>query len=298
MEKCYFTNSENNKVYYLKWAVEGAKCAVVISHGMVEHPGRYNDFAAFLNKNGIAVYGIYHIGHGEDAEHLGHMGEGDFARCGSNLHELITLAKEETGLPVILFGHSMGSFISQHYVTRYKDIDALILSGSTKAAGIAKMGAAVATVLNALSRDKTKPSYFMNMMAFGSYNKKFADKRSPFDWLSRDCKEVKKYVEDPLCGSICSIGFFKNLTVGMATMGKKEFISKVDTSLPIYIQGGSMDPVSDYGRGLYALKKQYDDLGVSRVELTVYEGARHEILNETNKSEVYENTLNFINSVC
>ncbi len=298
MEKCFFTNSEGEKVYYLKWAADSAKCAVVISHGMVEHPARYGDFAAFLNGNGISVYGIYHIGHGEDAEHLGHMGEGDFVRCVSNLHGLVTLAKSETELPVILFGHSMGSFISQLYVTRYRDIDALILSGSTKAAGIAKMGAAVASVLNALSRDKTKPSYFMNMMAFGSYNKKITDKRSVFDWLSRDYKEVKKYVDDPLCGCICSIGFFKNLTVSMATMGKKELISQVDTALPIYIQGGSMDPVSDYGRGLYALKKQYDGLGVSRVELTVYEGARHEILNETNKAEVYENTLKFINSVC
>lgn len=296
MEKKYFTN-DSGKVYYLKWTAENAKCAVVISHGMVEHPARYDNFARFLNKNDITVYGIYHIGHGEDAEHLGHMGEGDFGRCIDNIHGLVTLAKEETSLPVILLGHSMGSFMSQLYVTKYHDIDALILSGSTKAAPIAKIGAVVAKVLYTFSRDKTKPSFFMNAMAFGSYNKKFEEHRSVFDWLSRDCKEVKKYVDDPLCGTICSIGFFKNLTGAMAEMGKTELIRNVDTSLPIYIQGGSMDPVSDYGRGLIALKKQYDDLGVERVEFTMYDGGRHEILNEINRAEVYENTLAFINSV-
>ena len=296
MEKKFLT-SENGKIYYLKWEAEAPRCAVVISHGMVEHPARYDAFARFLNKNNITVYGIYHIGHGEDAEHLGHMDEGDFGRCIDNLHALVTLAREETSLPVILLGHSMGSFMSQLYITKYKDIDALILSGSTKAAPIAKFGAVVAKVIYAFSRDKKSPSFFMNAMAFGSYNKKFEEHRSAFDWLSRDCKEVKKYVNDPLCGAICSIGFFKNLTGAMAEIGKDELIRSVDTSLPIYLQGGSMDPVSDYGRGLTALKKQYDDLGVKRVELTVYEGARHEILNETNKAEVYENTLAFINSV-
>ena len=296
MEKKFLT-SENGKVYYLKWEAEAPRCAVVISHGMVEHPARYDAFARYLNENNITVYGIYHIGHGEDALHLGHMDDGDFGRCVDNLHVLVTLAKEETCLPVILLGHSMGSFMSQLYVTKYHDIDALILFGSTKAAPIAKIGATVAKVLHAFSRDKTAPSFFMNAMAFGSYNKKFSEHRSVFDWLSRDCKEVKKYVDDPLCGAICSIGFFKNLTGAMAEMGKADLIKNVDTSLPIYIQGGSMDPVSNYGRGLLALKKQYDDLGVKRVDFTMYDGARHEILNETNRCEVYENTLAFINSV-
>ena len=295
MEKKFFEN-KNGRVFYLQWAVEDPVCSVVISHGMVEHPARYDDFARFLNNNRIAVYGIYHIGHGEDAKQVGHMDEGDFDRCIENLSSLIEIAREN-GAPVILLGHSMGSFMAQHYITRYKNIDALILSGSTKAAPIAKAGAIVSKVLNAFSRDKSKPSYFMNLMAFGAYNKAFPDPKSPFDWLSRDCRQVKKYVDDPLCGAICSIGFFTNLTGAMATMGKKENIEKIDRALPIYIQGGSMDPVSDMGKGLYALKKQYDELGVQRVELTVYEGARHEILNETNKDEVYENTLRFINSV-
>ena len=297
MEKKQFLNREGKKVLYLYWQTAAPRAAVVISHGMVEHPARYDDLAKFLADSGIAVYGIYHIGHGPEAEVLNHMGEGDFDRCVENLHELVQLAAAETGVPVILLGHSMGSFLSQLYVTKYHDLAGLILSGSTRAAPVAKMGAVVATVLTALSKDKSRPCPFMNTMAFGSYNKAFPNARTDFDWLSRDTQQVDKYIADPLCGGICSVSFYKNLTCGMARMGKSERIQKVCKDLPVYIQGGSMDPVSAMGKGLYALRDQYTALGLSRVELDVYDGARHEIFNEINREEVYRNTLAFINSV-
>jgi len=297
MEKKSFLNKDGQQVFYLHWQVSEPRAAVVIAHGMVEHPARYDDFATFLTDSGIAVYGIYHIGHGPDTPHLNHMGEGDFDRCVDNLHCLVQLAAKETGAPVILLGHSMGSFLSQLYVTRYKGLAALILSGSTKAAPVAKVGAVLATILTALSKDKTKPSPFMNNMAFGAYNKAFPNPRTDFDWLSRDNAQVDKYIADPLCGGICSISFYKNLTCGMAEMGKPDLIRNVPKELPVYIQGGSMDPVSDMGKGLLTLRDQYTALGLSRVELTVYEGARHEIFNETNRAEVYRNTLAFIDSV-
>jgi len=297
MEKRNFLNKEGKTVFYLHWPVRNAVAAVVIAHGMVEHPARYDALATFLADGGIAVYGIYHIGHGPDAEILNHMGEGDFDRCVENLHALVQLAAGETNAPVILLGHSMGSFLSQLYVTRYDDLKGLILSGSTKAAPIAKMGAVIATVLTALSRDKTRLSPFLNAMAFGAYNKAFPDARTDFDWLSRDPEQVDKYIADPLCGGVCSISFYKNLTCGMARMGKADAVRNVPKDLPVYIQGGSMDPVSDMGKGLLQLRDQYKALGLSRVELDVYDGARHEIFNETNRMEVYRNTLAFIRSI-
>ena len=297
MYKRSFVNPAGDPVYYLHWNAENPKAAVVIAHGMVEHPARYDDFATFLNENSIAVYGICHIGHGEDAKILRHMDAGDFDNCIENIQSLVGIAREETGVPVLLLGHSMGSFMSQLYVTRHHDLDGLILSGSTKASAIAKVGAVLASVLCALSANKTKPSPFMNAMAFGAYNKAFPDAKTDFDWLSRDEKQVAKYVADPYCGGVCSISFYKNLTCAMANMGKEKYIRNISKALPIYIQGGSMDPVSDMGKGLYALKEQYDTLGIRRVELTVYEGARHEIFNEINKDEVYRNTLAFIQSV-
>lgn len=297
MKKKYFVNSEDSRVFYLQWTIETAVASVVIAHGMVEHPARYHDFALFLNSKGINVYGIYHIGHGKDAKILNHMEKGDFDRCIANIHELVTLVRKRTGCPVILLGHSMGSFMSQLYMTRYDDLDGCVLSGSTKANLLAKAGAVLARIMYIFSRNRAKPSPFMNAMAFGAYNKAFQNPKTEFDWLSRDEKQVDKYIRDPYCGGVCSIGFFMNLTGGMAAMGRKKYIKNINPNIPIYIQGGSMDPVSDMGKGLYSLKKQYDDLGVLDVRLTVYDGARHEILNEKNKEEVYNNTWDFIASV-
>lgn len=297
MEKKLFRNAAGEQVTYLHWNVIGPRAAVVIAHGMVEHPARYDDFASFLNANQISVYGICHIGHGEDAKVLNHMDKGDFGRCVANLNYLVKLAKAESRAPVILLGHSMGSFMSQHYITRYHNLDGLILSGSTTASPLVKVGAVLAKILCALSPDKTRPSPFLNNMAFGSYNKAFPDAKTDFDWLSRDEEQVQKYIDDPLCGGICSVSFYQNLTAGMASMGKPALLDKISKDLPIYIQGGGMDPVSENGKGLYSLKQQYDALGIKRVKLDVYPGARHEILNELNRDEVYHNTLNFILSI-
>lgn len=297
MEKRMLKNAAGEQVFYLQWRVPAPRAAVVIAHGMVEHPARYDDLASFLNANQISVYGIYHIGHGEDAEILNHMGKGGFDRCISNLNYLVKLARSESRAPVFLLGHSMGSFMAQHYITRYDNLEGLILSGSTTASALVKAGAILAKVMCAFSRNKTKPCPFLNSMAFGSYNKAFPDAKTDFDWLSRDEQQVQRYIDDPLCGGICSVSFYRNLTAGMASMGKSSLLKKINKDLPIYIQGGSMDPVSDMGKGLYSLKQQYDALGIKKVKLDVYPEARHEIFNERNRDEVYHNTLAFINSI-
>lgn len=297
MEKKMFKNAAGEQVTYLHWNVFAPRGAVVISHGMVEHPARYEDLALFLNANAIAVYAICHIGHGEDAKILNHMDKGGFDRCIANLNYLVKLARAECRAPVVLLGHSMGSFMAQHYITRYNNLSGLILSGSTTASPLVKVGAALAKILCFFSSDKTKPSPFLNNMAFGSYNKAFPDAKTDFDWLSRDREQVEKYVDDPLCGGICSVSFYQNLTAGMASMGDPRKLARINKNLPIYIQGGDMDPVSDMGKGLYSLKMQYDALGIRQVRMDVYPGARHEIFNEINRDEVYRNTLAFISRI-
>lgn len=295
MKEKVFLNSYKEETHYLEWTIEDAKASVVISHGMAEHPERYDDFAKYLNKNGFNAYAIYHIGHGKFAEIKGHMPEGGFDKCVSNLNDLVEFVKKETKKEAFLLGHSMGSFLSQLYVERYHNIKGLILSGSSAATPLMKIGKAVASLVCGLAKDKTAPSPFMNSMSFGSYNKAFAPNRTEYDWLNRDEKEVDKYVADPLCGFICSKSFFKGMCTGLATMGKKENIEKVSKDLSILIHGGSMDPVSDQAKGLYALEKQYKDFGLKDISLFVYDGARHEIYNEINKAEVYKNSLDFFN---
>lgn len=295
MEERNFINSINEQVHYLSFEILNAKANVVISHGMVEHPIRYKHLANYLNENNINVYVIYHIGHGKHAKVLNHMGKNEFDRCIDNIYQLIENVKENK-LPTFLLGHSMGSFMSQLYITRYDNIDGLILSGSTASSFISKVGAIIASIIYAFSSNKEKPSKFMDSMAFGGYGKAIKNARTKFDWLSRDEIQVDKYINDPYCGGVCSISFYKNLTNAMAKMDRRKYINKINKKLPIYIHGGSDDPVSNMSKGLVKLYQQYQKLNVEDVSFDIYQGARHEIYNETNKDEVYKNTINFINN--
>lgn len=295
MERFHFINRTNDKVYYLKWGITAPKAVMVISHGMIENPERYDHLANYLNESGISVYAIYHIGHGEVAEVLNHMGEGDFDKCISNLNELVELVRaEEKDTPVVLFGHSMGSMMSQHYITRYRNIDGLILSGSTVSGLLFKAGAVLASVVTALTKDKTKPCRFLYKIAFGMYNNHFKNPRTEFDWLIGNEEEVDKYLANPYCGGVCSASFYKNVMIGMATMGEKNRLNKIDRKLPIMIHGGEQDAVSDMAKGLYQLYNQYKVIGVEDVELRIYSGMRHEVHNEKDRDMVYENIRGFV----
>lgn len=298
MVRYNFKNKTDDSVYYLKWETASPKAILVIAHGMMEHPERYDHLAKYLNDNNIGVYAIYHIGHGETAEVLNHMAEGDFDKCISNLNELVELVKQENdGLPVILLGHSMGSMMSQHYITRYRNIDGLILSGSTKSKLLFKAGSVLSAIATAFAKDKTKPCKPLFKIAFGMYNKNFKNPRTEFDWLCGNEEIVDQYLADPYCGGICSASFYKNVMTGMATMGEKKRLKNIDKNLPIFIYGGACDAVADMGKGFYALEKQYKKLGVKKVKLTVYPGLRHEVHNEKNNGPVYRNIVRFVDAV-
>lgn len=286
--------SLNNKIInYVSWEVLNPEKIVVISHGMAEHPERYNDFALYLNKRNISVYGIYHIGHGRFANKLGHMDYGDFSLCIDNINELIEHIK--INVPIILIAHSMGSFIGQLYIEKYHNIDGLVLSGSTKSNGMFKIGKHITSLVCKCSKDISKPSKILDKLSSVFFNLKIKNSNTTFDWLSNDEQEVKKYIEDPYCGFVCSKGFYMNLTFGASEMGKTKLLNNIDKRLPILILGGSNDPVSNYGKGLNGLYKQYCKLGCKNVSLKIYPGSRHEILNETNKYSVYEEILLFLN---
>ena len=294
----YFDSCGKGKNHYCRWTPEGEiKGILQIVHGIAEFVERYDDFANYLTTEGYLVVAEDHMGHGKSIEGgstQGFFHGGWFAAVDDTYKLMQDTMAAHPGVPYVLFGHSMGSFMAQHSLTRYTDLDGLILSGSTTASPLVKVGAILAKLMCLFSIDKTKPSPFLNAMAFGSYNKAFPDAKTDFDWLSRDAQQVQKYIDDPLCGGICSVSFYQNLTAGMASMGKPALLAKISKDLPIYIQGGGKDPVSEMGQGLYSLKQQYDALQIRWVKLDVYPEARHEIFNELNRDEVYHNTLNFI----
>ena len=286
------TNYEN--IYVTNWLVDNPRAIVVISHGMAEHVERYDDFARFLNANDISVYGIHQIGHGRAIKDIkGHFEKGDFFHCADNLMTLIEQVKKDNpGKKIFLFGHSMGSFISQYYISTYHNIDGVILCGSNGPSFKDKLNNFGAHFLFLFANNK-KPGNLLNKMAFGSFNNAFKPNRTESDWLSRDENEVDKYIEDELCGFTCSVGFFKELLTGLSSLKKLQ--NKIPVDLPIFIISGDKDPVGGNGKGVTLLYNQYKDKAIKDLNMKLYEGGRHELLNETCKEEVKQDVLDWLN---
>jgi alpha-beta hydrolase superfamily lysophospholipase len=285
-----------------RWDPEGAPRAVVhVSHGMAEHARRYARFAKALNARGFVVYAHDHRGHGDSlvpassgGSHaplghapLGHMGHDDtFERAVEDLHRLLRDERaRHVGLPVALLAHSMGSFFAQRLVSAYpSDLDALILSGSNgPPPAIAAAGRAVAR-LERKRLGPTKASALLQKLSFGDFNKPF-EKRTEFDWLSRDPAEVDAYVNDPLCGFGISTQSWVDLLDALGGLTKYDALTHVAKALPIYVVSGDRDPVGGNGAGPKKLVDLYRAVGVTDVTLDLLPGARHEVLNETNRDE-------------
>lgn len=274
---------------------------VQISHGMSEEANRYERFATFLNNNGYIVYINDHRGHGNSAksiDHIGKLANKDSINCiVKDLYKLTCIIKEENkDLPIILFSHSMGSFASQKYIMEYgSEIDGVILSGTNGMHGIEiDLGLIVAKFMCKL-KGRDKKAYLIDKLVFGGFNKKFKPNKTEFDWLSRDEKEVKKYVDNEKCGVVFSNGYFYDLFNLFKEIRNINNIEKVDKNLPIYIFAGDKDPVGKFGKGIKKLYKNYKKVGIKDVEFKLYRDGRHEMLNEINNQEVMKDTLKWMN---
>lgn len=295
MEKGFFIQGNDGWQIYLRvWdQVENPLGIVQIFHGMAEHGGRYADFAKYLNSKGYIVYADDHRGHGlslGENKVLAYVGEDGFNNIVEDERIISLMIKEKyKGLPLYIFAHSFGSFIGQEYILRYSnEISGIILSGSAKQDGPEiKAGGFLASVQSSIFHD-WKPAKLLDRLSFGSYNDKVDNKRTKFDWLSRDQAQVDKYIEDDLSGYISPVNFYYNLFKGLKNLYKPERLKGINKDLPILILSGHMDPVGKYGDSLKELYKTYNDIGLKDVLLKLYQGGRHELLNEINKDEVYD----------
>ncbi len=276
--------------------VESPKGVVQISHGMAEHSSRYDDFATFLNSHGYIVFADDHRAHGETSKNASEKGIKGFHK-GDIYNDTVadevaitSYLKEQYGLPVVYLGHSYGSMIGQRYIEECKEHAGAILCGSAMMKGaLLNVGVCVSGAQYGLLGGE-KTGKMLDTLTFGNYNKPFKEE-GEFAWLSRDRKQVEKYLADEECGYVMSIAFFKYFLGGLKKSYKKENLAKIDLKKPIGIFSGDCDPVGGNGKLVKKLYEQYKDLGVEDVTLKLYEGARHEILNETNKEEVYEDFL-------
>jgi alpha-beta hydrolase superfamily lysophospholipase len=284
-----------------KWLVDDPKGILLILHGMSEHAARYEHFAHFLNTQSISVYAHDHRGHGRSKNgHCGHFSDVDgWELVVEDVKNHIALIKEErqneANIPFVILGHSMGSFITQEFILRYpKELSGVILSGSDGSPDIlARIGRYVAR-LERLRKGGRGISTILNKLSFEDFNKAFAPNRTRSDWLSRDEKEVDLYLADESCGFDCSNQLWIDLLDGLVEMSKKERQKNIPSDLPILIFSGSEDPVGKNTKGVRTLLEAYAKAGLKKVTYTFYPGGRHEMLNETNKMEVYQDVVDWL----
>jgi len=312
-DESYFESHDRTKLYLYRWSPEqGCKAVLHIVHGMAEHALRYRRLAEKLTQAGIEVWAADQRGHGRTANPdindpgkgglLGHCGDNNSIACvTADVHALNSeIHKKIPNVPLFLLGHSWGSFIVQNYM-EYSDnliINGCILSG-TKGPGNFMITAGVPLmILIAALKGQRKGSRLAMSLADGAYNKPFKPNRTAFDWLSRDEEEVDKYVNDPLCGFLCSSGFYRDLVKLLYNIHRSDALARINRSLPVYVFSGSVDPVGEMSKSPTTLVDEYRKLGINDCEFVLYPGARHETLNETNREEVMDNLLSWINRHC
>ncbi|NLA73519.1 MAG: alpha/beta hydrolase [Clostridiales bacterium] len=278
------------------------KTIVQITHGMAEHTDRYVDFARFLNNEGFGVYMHDHLGHGksvENDEELGFFGDTDGYKALVNDVKQLTdiIKKENEGKRVILFGHSMGSFIARSYCENYgNEIDGVVFCGTSGSNPGALVGKKIADYVAKRNGSHFR-SEFINSLAFSSYNKRIKPIRTDFDWLTRDNSIVDAYVDDPKCGFLFTASGYRDLFTLLHSVSKRIWYANVPYALPILLIAGEADPVGSYGKGVKEVAKLLRDTNHSDVTLKLYPDCRHEILNELNKDEVYSHISQWVNEV-
>ena len=271
-----------------------------ISHGMCEYIERYEDFIGFLSTQGILVCGNDHLGHGKslpEPEGLGYFSSKDGAsHLVEDLQSLKVLMNAKyPHLPYFMLGHSMGSFILRKYLSLYgEELDGAIISGTAGPNPMALPGQWINTVMGLVKGDGYRSPFF-NRLFFQGFNTPFEKEGLPFAWLSRDSHVVKSYAKDPLCNFTFTLNGFSNLLKLMSEVTKPSWPSSVPKDLPLLLLSGTMDPVGNFGSGVEKTYGLLKSAGASDLTLKLYPDGRHEMLNETNREEVYQDIYKWLN---
>ncbi|GAB3261631.1 alpha/beta hydrolase [Chitinimonas naiadis] len=283
------------------WPARNPRRIVVVSHGMAEHAGRYDALASYLNEHDCEVWALDHRGHGQSVQdrRIGHFGDQQgFKRVVADLMQLIVHARSQhPDLPLVLIGHSMGSFVARALMLiRPALVDGYVLSATGfRQTPLARWMARIAG-WQGRRHGADKPSPFMSKLVFGTFNLRFLPKRTAFDWLSRDSKVVDAYIADPECGFDCTPRLWQDLFEAIIDMEKREAGgSTLHATLSVLLLAGTHDPVSMGGKGCRQLAERYLHIGLRDVVVKLYPKGRHEMFNETNQAEVWQDLLTWIN---
>lgn len=299
-EFSYLSADKKTTIHAVIWRPRGeARGVVQIIHGMCEYIERYAPFAEYLNANGYIVCGEDHAGHGKSAADDGGLGYfNDSRSLGMTLADIRTLhlkmQEEAKCLPYFILGHSMGSFFCRNYIARYgQELSGAVIMG-TGYKGKLLLGTALAlTKLNAAFKGWDHRSKFIDGLAFGSYNKRFKAENNSKAWLSVDTDNTDRYKADKYCTFMFTDNGFYILFSAIKGACSNKTIKSVPKNLPVYFVAGEDDPVGDYSKGVKKAYSKFKKAGVHRVDIKLYKGARHEILNDFCKDEVRADLLNF-----
>lgn len=289
--------TEHPRLHVTRWSPDGeVRAIVLLAHGMVEHAGRYAHLASRLTAARYAVYAPDHRGHGRSVagpDGLGHLAdESGFARVVDDLVAFAEVARaEHPGAPLVVLGHSMGSFVARALAARYPDLPAaLIVSGTAGDPGLlGTVGLAVAEAELRLRGPRAR-SRLLEALILGTNNLAFRPNRTRYDWLSRDEAQVDAYAADELCGGTATTAFYRDLLLGLRWVSRPETAARMRPDLPVLILSGEVDPVGG-AAAVEEVAALFEGAGVQDVTTSVWPGGRHEMFNEINRDEVVDDVL-------
>ena len=295
------SSTGHNTIHALKCLPDGEPKAIVqIAHGIAEHIDRYRPFMSFLAENGYLAVGNDHLGHGKTLRNSSE--QGFFAESNGwdyvvadmdTLHDL--MKKDWPKIPYVFFGHSMGSFLTRTYLIKHPDkYDAAIISGTGHQARAMVLGGYAAASFFVWKDGAHTVGTKLNDIAFGSYNKGYENPRTIYDWLSRDPAVPDAYAADPLCGFVATNGLFRDMMGGIKYITDPKNIKTMNKKPPVYFMSGDADPVGENGKGVTNAYKAFCKAGLHDVTIRLYPDGRHEMLNETNKEQVYQDILSWL----
>ena len=296
-DEFYFPSKDGNtEIHTIEWKPDKeVKAVLQLCHGMVEYIGRYDEFAQFLCDKGYYVVGNDHLGHGKSVQAKSEYGffnekYGNVCVLGDIQTLRQRTAKKHPDGPYFMLGHSMGSSLLRQYIEMYGNgLAGVVLMGTVEDHSKAALlfGKRLCRIMAAF-RGWHYRSKLVDDLAIGGYNKKFKPARTQADWITSDYERLEKYATDPLCTFRFTVNAYYNMFLGMINMQRKESVYMIPKGLPVLFVSGAEDPVGGFGKGVRKIYEKYRAAGIQDVALRLYTGDRHEILNETDRQQVYE----------
>lgn len=300
MFKNKFITSDKVELYFKEYRGEFIPKAIfLIAHGMAEHSERYNDFMKFLLDNRFYAYIYDHRGHGKTAntiDKIGYIGKNGWNRLVDDYNEIYNYLREKyPNKKIICLGHSMGSYVVRSFMYRYPKENIYILSGTFYGGDLKPI------MLKLLSRSikKSKGEYyrskFLRKLTFTNFNKCIKNPKTEFDWLTNDEEIVEKYVSDTFCGGTFTSSFFAEFFKGVEFVSMDVNMRKVNSKSKVLLISGKDDPVGEFSNGVYKVYEDYKNIANINIDIKIFENMRHEVLNEIDKSNVYDYILFWVN---